>query len=56
MREPSPRICPWLLTSFASDPGLMGEMKKMGTFHDTNDPLHGITVVAQVGQAVYVGR
>lgn len=28
----------------------------MGTFHDTKDPLHGITVVAQVGPAVYVGR
>jgi iron-sulfur cluster assembly protein len=28
----------------------------MGTFHDTKDPLHGITVVAQSGRAVYVGR
>ena len=28
----------------------------MGTFHDTKDPLHGITVVARVGRAVHVGR
>jgi len=28
----------------------------MGTFHDTKDPLHGITVVAEAGQTVYVGR
>ena len=28
----------------------------MGTFHDTKDPLHGITVVAEVGRSVYVGR
>lgn len=28
----------------------------MGTFHDTKDPLHGITVVATVGPTVYVGR
>ncbi len=28
----------------------------MGTFHDTRDPLHGITVVATAGDTVYVGR
>ncbi len=28
----------------------------MGTFHDTTDPLHGITVVAEAGDIVYVGR
>ena len=28
----------------------------MGTFHDDTDPLHGITVVADCGQTVYVGR
>ena len=28
----------------------------MGTFHDTKDPLHGITVVATAGDTVYVGR
>ncbi len=28
----------------------------MGTFHDTADPLHGITVVAEAGDTVYVGR
>ena len=28
----------------------------MGTFHDTADPLHGITVVAETGDTVYVGR
>ena len=28
----------------------------MGTFHDTNDPLHGVTVVAVTGAAVHVGR
>ena len=28
----------------------------MGTFHDTKDPLHGITVVAAAGETVYVGR
>ncbi len=28
----------------------------MGTFHDTKDPLHGITVVARRGRSVYVGR
>jgi iron-sulfur cluster assembly protein len=28
----------------------------MGTFHDTADPLHGITVVATAGDTVYVGR
>lgn len=28
----------------------------MGTFHDTKDPLHGITVVARSGRAVHVGR
>lgn len=28
----------------------------MGTFHDTTDPLHGMTVVATVGDRVYVGR
>ncbi len=28
----------------------------MGTFHDTADPLHGITVVAEAGNTVYVGR
>ena len=28
----------------------------MGTFHDTHDPLHGITVVARAGSTVYVGR
>jgi iron-sulfur cluster assembly accessory protein len=28
----------------------------MGTFHDTRDPLHGITVVARCGRSVYVGR
>ena len=28
----------------------------MGTFHDTHDPLHGITVVARTGKTVYVGR
>jgi len=28
----------------------------MGTFHDTNDPLHGVTVVAVTGPAVHVGR
>jgi len=28
----------------------------MGTFHDTADPLHGITVVAESGDTVYVGR
>ena len=28
----------------------------MGTFHDTKDPLHGITVVATVGNTVHVGR
>lgn len=28
----------------------------MGTFHDTRDPLHGITVVATAGDSVYVGR
>ena len=28
----------------------------MGTFHDTQDPLHGITVAASVGERVYVGR
>lgn len=28
----------------------------MGTFHDTNDPLHGVTVAALAGQRVYVGR
>jgi len=28
----------------------------MGTFHDTQDPLHGITVVARSGNTVYVGR
>lgn len=28
----------------------------MGTFHDTNDPLHGVTVVAVTGKAVHVGR
>ncbi len=27
----------------------------MGTFHDTSDPLHGITVVARVKNAVHVG-
>ncbi len=28
----------------------------MGTFHDTRDPLHGITVVATTGDTVFVGR
>jgi hypothetical protein len=28
----------------------------MGTFHDTQDPLHGITVVARAGKTVFVGR
>ena len=28
----------------------------MGTFHDTKDPLHGITVVAKIGETVHVGR
>ncbi len=28
----------------------------MGTFHDTKDPLHGITVVARMGNTVHVGR
>lgn len=28
----------------------------MGTFHDTADPLHGITVVAESGATVFVGR
>lgn len=28
----------------------------MGTFHDTQDPLHGITVIAEVDNTVYVGR
>lgn len=28
----------------------------MGTFHDTKDPLHGITVVALMGNTVHVGR
>ena len=28
----------------------------MGTFHDDKSPLHGITVFAQAGDAVYVGR
>lgn len=28
----------------------------MGTFHDTNDPLHGVTVAARIGDTVYVGR
>ncbi len=28
----------------------------MGTFHDTKDPLHGITVVAHMGDTVHVGR
>ena len=28
----------------------------MGTFHDTKDPLHGITVVAEAGDTIYVGR
>jgi hypothetical protein len=28
----------------------------VGTFHDTHDPLHGITVVAHAGSTVYVGR
>ncbi|MGD9546445.1 MAG: HesB/IscA family protein [Candidatus Krumholzibacteriia bacterium] len=28
----------------------------MGTFHDTKDPLHGITVVATAGDTVFVGR
>ena len=28
----------------------------MGTFHDTKDPLHGITVVAIMGDTVHVGR
>ena len=28
----------------------------MGTFHDTKDPLHGITVTAVIGERVYVGR
>lgn len=28
----------------------------MGTFHDTADPLHGITVVAAAGDTVYIGR
>jgi len=28
----------------------------MGTFHDTADPLHGITVVAEAGDTVYIGR
>ncbi len=28
----------------------------MSTFHDTTDPLHGVTVVAVTGKAVHVGR
>jgi iron-sulfur cluster assembly protein len=28
----------------------------MGTFHDTKDPLHGITVAAHMGDTVHVGR
>ncbi len=28
----------------------------MGTFHDTTDPLHGITVVVHMGKTVHVGR
>jgi len=28
----------------------------MGTFHDTPDPLHGITVAAESGTTVFVGR
>ena len=28
----------------------------MGTFHDTADPLHGITVVAETGETIYIGR
>jgi len=28
----------------------------MGTFHDTTDPLHGITVIAFAGDTVHVGR
>ena len=28
----------------------------MGTFHDTTDPLHGVTVVATAGDTVFVGR
>lgn len=28
----------------------------MGTFHDTTDPLHGITVVAESGTTVFIGR
>lgn len=28
----------------------------MGTFHDTKDPLHGITIVAHMGATVHVGR
>lgn len=28
----------------------------MGTFHDTKDPLHGITIVAHMGETVHVGR
>ena len=28
----------------------------MGTFHDTKDPLHGVTVVAVIQDRVYVGR
>ncbi len=28
----------------------------MGTFHDTRDPLHGITVAAVSGDTVYIGR
>lgn len=28
----------------------------MGTFHDTTDTLHGMTVVARCGETVYIGR
>jgi len=28
----------------------------MGTFHDDKGALHGITVYAQAGETVYVGR
>lgn len=33
-----------------------GKAGLMGTFHDDTDPLHGITVVADCGPTVYVGR
>lgn len=55
---PEPLPANWLRPSMnsAAEPPNDREKGIMGTFHDTKDPLHGITVVAISGRSVHVGR